>query len=543
MRTRLLALMAAIIVPVALLAATVVLAQGPAVDPAEAEARREAAAAAALEANPGPQLRAAADFAAPAVITAPLFVGLSNIAAFSYLIDPATGQSYPLFDGFELWGAAYDDANERVFFNRGPTLYTWPLDGAPAALGQIVGGESGANLSMAGLAYHGGVLYASRTLQSAADPEGIYTIDTATLSATLAFTYTAGAGATDIGGLAADPASGALYGTNDQAGQRGLVRLDPNGDMTLVAPYPDGQNDLDGLAIGGGRAYLVADEPGDIFVFDFATLTYTTPITAPWETAELFSGATWIDIDAPPAPAISLVKTVTADVGECGASTTLTIERGQPVLTCFTVTNTGDVALGLHDLVDSHFGTLLTATEQALLPGASLVITHAATLTATMTNMATWTAYNAGPTDIISDTASATVTVIEPEIAVAPSSLAAELHHDETATATLTLSNSGTAPLDWTISFAPADCATPGVLPWVTATPIIGVVASGDANEVAITFDATGQAPGVYDGVLCVTSDDADEPVVSVPLRLAVVPHLVYLPIFARGAGEERNME
>ena len=643
MRVRILALVASVVLTLGLVVATIAVAQEPGVD---AEAAREAAAAAALEANPGPELRSAAVFTPPAVISAPLFIGLSDAATDTYLVDPATGDSFPLFDGFEIWGAAFDPEGRQVFFNRGPTLYVWPLDSAPTSLGLMRGGESGANLSMAGLAYAGGELYASRAIGSAADPEGVYVIDTTTLSATLVLSYT-DAGRYDVGGLDADPAlPGAFYGTNDDADARGLVRLLPDGQIEAVAPYPEGEDDIDGLAVGDGRAYLVTDEPGPIFVFDFATMTYTVPISSPWTASELFAGAAWIQAEAPltptialtktvglgptacdgannlevpagtevtycyrvtntgaitltrhtledsalgalltdaeqelapgqsttltetavitaavtntatwtafnpgptdvatatatatvtllPQPAITLTKTVGVDPADCAASSAISVNRGAAVVYCYTVTNTGDVSLALHDLTDSALGDLLDGHGFDLAPGATTSITRTATLTATTVNTATWTAYNEGPADVVSATATATVTILEPEIVVTPTALTVQAGPYESVIRTLTISNTGTANLEWTVTFAAASCDEPGARPWVSAAPTAGTAMPGNESTVTVTFDPRGLASGARTGVLCVNSNDADEPTVAVPLSLTIGQYAVHLPIIA----------
>lgn len=643
MKVRILAIAGAFALALGLVGLTLALAQNDTPAPVvRSEAEREAAAAAALEANPRPALRAAAVFTPPAVISGPLFVGVDESNIFNYVIDPATAESWPLFDGFELWGAAFDAAGNRLFFNEGPTLSEWPLDGAPADLGNVVGGESGATLAFYGLAYHDGTLYAARPLNTLADPEGIYTIDPVTLSATLHITYDADLDDIDIGGLAIDPASGDLYGTNDAAGLRGLVRIDPNGTLTVVAPYPAGQNDIDGLAIDDGRAYLVPDAPGDLFVFDLATLTYTAPITNPWTSSHLFSAAGWIEapavvtpsialtktvslatecaattaitvtagsdvtycyevtntgnvtltrhtledsalgnllteapldlaplastlitetvfltettvntatwtafnpgptdvvsataaatvtVVAPPQPAISLTKTVGVDPLQCAATSAITVTAGTEVTYCYAVTNTGQVTLTLHTLDDSTLGALLTDEELDLAPLASTFITETATLTETTVNTATWTAYNPGPTDVVTATAAATVTVeaipTAPDIAVSPEALALEGEVGEEITATVTISNSGDAGLTWEASVTAEDCAAPGGASWASVAPSSGTTAPGNSSAALLTVDTGSLAPGDYEGILCVTSDDPDEPLVVVPFSVTVLP-------------------
>jgi len=82
---------------------------------------------------------------------------------------------------------------------------------------------------------------------------------------------------------------------------------------------------------------------------------------------------------------------------------------------CYAVTNTGDITLGLHDLVDSELGTIFTGSSYSLTAGSSvdtvaLGYSIPKVINATTTNTATWTAYNAGPVDTVEAQASATVT-------------------------------------------------------------------------------------------------------------------------------------
>ncbi|MEZ4541156.1 MAG: hypothetical protein R3C43_14385 [Chloroflexota bacterium] len=652
MKFRILTIVAAMSLALGLVGITLALAQDGAPAPAApTEAEREAAAAAAMEAHPPAIARASTVFTPPAVISAPLFVGVDEPTEFTYLVDPATSDAYPLFDGFDVWGAAFDADNRRVFFSLGTPLAVWPLDGSPGALGIVRSDTSAEPLAIAGLAYHEGTLYGSRTVDSVADPEAIYTIDPATLSATLYLTYNVPIDQTDIGGLAVDPATGDLYGTNDAAALRGLVRIGADGNVTVVAPYPAGQTDIDGLAIGDGRAYLVTDEPGDFYVFDFATLTYTTPITNPWTTSEIFAGAAWITEPAAPTPsliltktvgldpntcaktasliltetmdvtycytvfnsgditlthhtledsalgnllddfpydltpatsvfltettsitrttvntatwtaytlsptdtvtatatavvtmnvpvaeaAITLTKTVGLNPNDCAETTSLALTEPGEVTYCYTVVNTGGVTLTRHSLEDSALGSLLDDSPYELGPAASFSLTQTASITQTTVNTATWTAYNVGPTDMVSATAAATVTVpvigAAADIDVAPASLSADLIPTGQTTAGVTISNSGDANLTWTVFFAPFECTTPGALLWASVNPTGGTTAPGAASDVTVTFTAAGSPLGDLMGVLCVSSNDPDEPVVSVPLTLTLHEIRSFLPI------------
>jgi hypothetical protein len=248
--------------------------------------------------------------------------------------------------------------------------------------------------------------------------------------ATLVATYTVGSAGLDIGGLAANPATGKFYGTNDTATPvgRGLVELDLSGNATLIAPYPDGQTDIDGLAFGYDRAYLVTDEPGFIYVYDFAVMTYTAPITNPWTTSETFSAGAWIP--PPGNPSIALTKTVGLDPNACGTTDSLSVEGPADVTYCYTVINTGDISFTTHYLIDSQLGNIFDGYPAELNPGATLFVTRTALVTQTTVNTATWTARDPiGAPGTASATATVAVTptfvVYMPYLSSPPSSSAA----------------------------------------------------------------------------------------------------------------------
>ena len=130
-----------------------------------------------------------------------------------------------------------------------------------------------------------------------------------------------------------------------------------------------------------------------------------------------------------------------------------------------------------------------------------------------------------------------TLTVEErPVINLSASDLSETLLVGEMMTQTLTISNTGDADLDWTIaegtSVTEGACGSPGNLTWVSVTPTSGSTAPGNSSDVAVVFDATGAAPGEYDGELCISSDAPDSPEVSVSLSLTVEQgtYMLYMP-------------
>ncbi len=101
----------------------------------------------------------------------------------------------------------------------------------------------------------------------------------------------------DFGGLAVDPNTGEFYGTSDDTAPlgSGLYRINMDGTGTLIAPYPAGQTDIDGLAVSDDQiAYLVTDQQDSIYIYDLVGDIYLPAIANPWTSSEIFCGGTWI---------------------------------------------------------------------------------------------------------------------------------------------------------------------------------------------------------------------------------------------------------
>ena len=70
----------------------------------------------------------------------------------------------------------------------------------------------------------------------------------------------------------------------------------------------------------------------------------------------------------------------------------------------------------------------------------------------------------------------------------------------------------------------PQICDLPSDIPWVSVAPATGTTPGGETSTVDVTFDTTGLNAGeVYNGNLCLTSNDPVTPLVIVPLTLTVV--------------------
>lgn len=70
-------------------------------------------------------------------------------------------------------------------------------------------------------------------------------------------------------------------------------------------------------------------------------------------------------------------------------------------------------------------------------------------------------------------------------------------------------------------------------VPWASTSLVNGTTAPGSSADVAVTFDSTGMAHGVYTGTLCIRNNDPATLFTTVPLTMTVVPP-VYLPIIMR---------
>lgn len=113
-------------------------------------------------------------------------------------------------------------------------------------------------------------------------------------------------------------------------------------------------------------------------------------------------------------PGVTLTKTVGDVPGECAPGDSVTVTNETPVEYCFTVENTGSVALGNHTLEDDHLGTILEDLSYLLLPGESVQVLVSDVATTTVTNTATWTAWVGDQVDTVCAGAPITINVSGP---------------------------------------------------------------------------------------------------------------------------------
>ena len=343
----------------------------------------------ALEAEQNPVLQGDIAVMFPDQPPYSLFAGVDDAAlpTAAFLIDPGTDTNIPAFGGAEVWGSAYDPANDKIYFTAGSILWEWPVGaGTATELGTIMD-PAGATLSFVGLAFYNDTLYGTRNVTN----EAIYVIDTSTLIATVFIDFDDTL--LDRRWLsAADPEHRRFLLHQRRQQRHPRPQPDqPGWHGHADHPYPDAQTDIDGLAVSDdGYAYFVIDEPGSIYVWDFGAGAFATPLTSPFTTSEIFSGGAWLfDADG---PGITLAKTVGTVPAVCAATDQITVPIGTEVTYCYTATNTGTVPLEIHNLVDDQLGVILSDFALSLAPGASQEVLVATTINAPVVNTATWSA-------------------------------------------------------------------------------------------------------------------------------------------------------
>jgi hypothetical protein len=216
------------------------------------------------------------------------------VAANAWEIDLSDNSSTVLWgdQNPEVWGMAYDPATNTVYANDGASLYGGTLGaGNPPLLGGITNTD-GSTRTLVGMTWANGKLYGTPNVSG----EAVYEIDLNTLEASIVLDYDDAS--YDFGGLGYNPADGLFYGTSDDTSPgSGLYSIDVfgSGAITLVTPYPAGETDIDGLAIGNGIAYLVEDESGNtIHPYDLVNGMYLADIPNPMISSEVFSGAAFV---------------------------------------------------------------------------------------------------------------------------------------------------------------------------------------------------------------------------------------------------------
>lgn len=107
---------------------------------------------------------------------------------------------------------------------------------------------------------------------------------------------------------------------------------------------------------------------------------------------------------------------------------------------------------------------------------------------------------------------------------VTPASLSFSLNASDSSSAPLVIGNTGAAgsSLSYAIAQASSACSTPSAVSWLSATPVSGSVVDGATATISVSVNSAGLAAGGYAGKLCLTTNDPNQPMIEVPVTLAV---------------------
>ena len=126
------------------------------------------------------------------------------------------------------------------------------------------------------------------------------------------------------------------------------------------------------------------------------------------------------DLDvAAESAAMSVAMTVMVDDGTdtCGTDTAAVVEKGTVLRFCYTMTNTGDEALNLHDVRDSHIGQIAGPGHDDLVqPGDGVVLTATGAWQKSALHDVVWEATGVESDTVVYDWDGVFVTVLGPEI-------------------------------------------------------------------------------------------------------------------------------
>lgn len=219
-------------------------------------------------------------------------------------------------------GLAADTVNGKLYSNDAARLNVWNY-GSVGTTPTLIGGmyRTSDNVSFTatgvdGLAWANGQLYGSTSFGSTVFKRGIYRINTTPDSGgrcvmTALWTDPTGVGTNSgtlqFGGIEYNAADGKFWVTNGTdttstggTYQRAIYTVDAfgSGAMTKIADFPAGHLQIDGLAIGGGYAWLTEQAPSsntvNIFGYNLSTGQYDKSFSfALADGTQRASGATW----------------------------------------------------------------------------------------------------------------------------------------------------------------------------------------------------------------------------------------------------------
>jgi len=245
--------------------------------------------------------------------SAQLVVGNDQTDPTIWFVDVSNGSATALLNAAsaETDGLAYDQLNNILYWCSGDTLYsaTFSLSGiTPNTPVTITNSVNSNAIRMHGLAWD---FFEAKLVGYCPDGTPTYRaffeIDPSTGVATK---IQQPSSAINFGGVDFDPDTNRIYGTNVQGtggnplSGSGIYQSfafwgNPYG-YSKITDFPNGESDIDGLAVGEGYIYLVNDAhltgaAQDIHVWDMTNSTYLSDISTPFTDTDATScGATFV---------------------------------------------------------------------------------------------------------------------------------------------------------------------------------------------------------------------------------------------------------
>jgi hypothetical protein len=263
-------------------------------------------------------------------------VNLGTIRPSTQFPVPANVADSTSFNlGASIWAMTADDPNRNIYFvDVGPlfagadpttNLYRMGYDtlGSAQLVGTVRDRSTGFDITMQGLAINTatGQMFGSHTV-GGTPGEGFYELDfrnpvtvggVPRVNADRRFQIDTTTSEFNFANLDYDPVTNRMYGIDDDdTGGRALYAIDVAGQaLTPVVETPRNrrvENDFDGLATGGGKAYFVTDEPGFVYVYDLVNGGSFTDFLSPVQSdSGLFGGAAFAPGLIPEPAAFSLL--------------------------------------------------------------------------------------------------------------------------------------------------------------------------------------------------------------------------------------------
>ncbi|HSH03708.1 MAG TPA: M14 family zinc carboxypeptidase [Anaerolineae bacterium] len=112
-----------------------------------------------------------------------------------------------------------------------------------------------------------------------------------------------------------------------------------------------------------------------------------------------------------------------------------------------------------------------------------------------------------------------------PHINLTPTTITTNQEPATITTHTITIDNTGSAPLTWNLSEdTDADCLSPADLPWLTTTATSGTLPAAQSTPLTLNIDTSSLTDGNYTAHLCFNNDDIDtaDQLQIIPINLQV---------------------